>query len=81
MRIKNSRVLKKTSSELFKSVTTLARWKGKFDFDRENEKIILNTYQQVEHLIDLLNERYMRSDVTGEEYDAGTKKWVEPIAK
>lgn len=81
MRIKDSRVLRKTAMELYHRVTTLPRWKGKFDIDEENKKIILNTYEQVENLIDLLDERYTRSDVTDEEYDSGTgaKKWIAPI--
>lgn len=81
MRIKDSKVLRKTAMELYQRVTTLPRWKGKFDIDENNNKIILNTYEQVENLIDLLDERYTRSDVTDEEYDSGTgaKKWVAPI--
>lgn len=81
MRIKDSRALRKTAMELYHRVTTLPRWKGKFDIDEENKKIILNTYEQVESLIDLFDERYTRSDVTDEEYDSGTgaKKWVAPI--
>ena len=80
MRIKDSRVLRKTAMELYQRVTTLPRWQGKFDIDEENKKIILNTYEHVENLIDLLDERYTRSDVTDEEYDSGAeaKKWVAP---
>lgn len=78
MRIKDSKVLQKTSEELYEKVTTLPRWQGKFELDVENQKIVINTYQQVENLIDLLDERYTRSDVTGEEYDTGVKKWISP---
>ncbi|NCB42196.1 MAG: DUF4868 domain-containing protein [Clostridia bacterium] len=79
MRIKDSRVLKKSSEELLLSVTTLPRWKGKFEVDKTNKKIVLNTFGQVENLIDLLDERYTRSDVTNEEYDTGVKKWIAPV--
>lgn len=80
MRIKNSRVLQKPAEELLLGVHTLPRWKGKFEFDGNNEKIVLKTYKQVENLIDLLDERYTRSDVTGEEYDTSAKKWIEPVS-
>lgn len=79
MRIKNSKVINKTKEELYQRVTTLPRWRGKFDIDTENKQIILSTYTQVENLIDLLDERYTRSDVTDEEYDTGAKKWIAPM--
>lgn len=79
MRIKDSKVLNKSSEELYQSVTTLPRWSGKFEIDEANRKIVLNTYGQIENLIDLLDERYTRSDVTGEEYDTGAKKWIAPV--
>ena len=79
MRIKDSKVLLRTKDQLLESITTLPRWKGKFAVDMESKQIILEKYKQVENLIDLLDERFTRSDVTGEEYDTGSKKWVAPI--
>lgn len=79
MRIKDSKVLQKTSDELYERVTTVPRWQGVFNLDVENHKLVINTYQQVENLIDLLDERYTRSDITGEEYDTSAKKWIAPI--
>lgn len=81
MRIRNSKVLTMPATKLYQKVTTLPRWQGKFDIDVENQKIILNSYDQVENLIDLLDERYTRSDITDEEYDSGNgaKKWVPHI--
>lgn len=79
MRIKDSKVLQKTSEELYERVTTVPRWQGVFNLDEENHKIVINTYQQVENLIDLLDERYTCSDITGEEYDTSAKKWIAPI--
>lgn len=80
MRIKNSKVLKRTKEQLYESITTLPRWKGKFTIDAENKQIVLEKYEHVENLIDLLDERFTRSDVTGEEYDTDVKKWVAPVA-
>ncbi|MFR6566609.1 MAG: Kiwa anti-phage protein KwaB-like domain-containing protein, partial [Blautia wexlerae] len=50
----------------------LRDWKDKFEENQEG-LIVLNTYQQVEDLIDLLDERYTRSDVTNQEYDTDVK--------
>ncbi len=81
LRIKNSKVLNKSKEELYTKITTLPRWNGKFDLDEENHTIVLRNYGQVENLIDLLDERYTRSDVTDEEYDTSAKKWVEPAVQ
>lgn len=78
MRINSSKVLDKTSQELINSVESLPRWKGKFNI--QSNKIVLNTYKQVESLIDLLDEAYTRSDVTGQEYKTEVKKLAEPVA-
>ena len=81
LRIKNSKVLTKSKEELYLKITTLPRWSGKFDLDEETHTIVLRNYCQVENLIDLLDERYTRSDVTDEEYDTSAKKWVEPASQ
>lgn len=81
LRIKNSKVLTKSKEKLYIKITTLPRWSGKFDLDEETHTIVLRNYGQVENLIDLLDERYTRSDVTDEEYDTSTKKWVEPTSQ
>lgn len=78
MRISNSKVLDKTSQELINSVETLPRWKDKFNI--QDNKIILNTYKEVENLIDLLDEAYTRSDVTGHEYKTEVKQLADPVA-
>jgi len=78
LRIKNSKVLNKSKEELYLKITTLPRWRDKFDLDEGQQTIVLKNYGHVENLIDLLDERYTRSDVTDEEYDTSAKKWVEP---
>ena len=57
----------------------LPRWQGKFEIDETDHTIKLKNYGQVENLIDLLDERYTRSDVTDEEYDTRAKKWVAAV--
>lgn len=77
MRIANSKVLKMETSKLWKNIHKSSRWNGKIK--EENGKFVLETYAQVEYLIDLLDERYTRSDITGEEYDTEIKHLADPI--
>lgn len=77
MRITDSKVLKMEPDKLWNNIHRSARWNGKI---KEKEgKFILDTYEQVENLIDLLDERYTRSDITGEEYDTDVKKLAESV--
>lgn len=78
MRIADSKVLELTSEKLMEKVHTLDRWSDKFEED-EDGLIVLNTFQQVESLIDLLDERYTRSDVTDQEYDTDVKQIAVPV--
>lgn len=77
--VKNYKVLRMSKEELFTKITTLPRWQGKFEIDETDHTIKLKNYGQVENLIDLLDERYTRSDVTDEEYDTRAKKWVAAV--
>lgn len=79
LRIRESKVLKQPRDILFKRITTLPRWKGKFEIDTKNNTIFLKNEKHIENLIDLLDERYTRSDVTSEEYDTSAKKWIPQV--
>lgn len=79
MRIANSKVLDLSKEELMNKIHSLDRWKDKFEED-DNGAILLNTYPQVENLIDLLDERFTRSDVTEQEYDTDVKQIAEPVS-
>lgn len=76
MRIGDSRVLRLSQEQLIEKVNTLPRWQGKFTISNDNQ-IELNTYVDVENLIDLFDERFTRSDVTDTEYDTDVKTVVE----
>ena len=78
MRIADSKVLDITKEKLMEKVHTLERWRGVFEED-DNGVIVLNTFGQVENLIDLLDERYTRSDVTDQEYDTDVKQIAAPV--
>lgn len=73
MRIGSSRVLNLTQEQLIDKINSLVRWQGKFNVNQERNQITLNTYNEVETLIDLFDERYTRSDVTDTEYDTDVK--------
>lgn len=71
MRITDSKVLKMEPEKLWENIHKSNRWNGKI---REEEgKFVLNHYTDVEKLIDLLDERYTRSDITDIEYDTDVK--------
>lgn len=78
MRIGVSKVFGLTQEELINKINTLSRWQGKFNFNQDSNQIVLNTYSEVESLIDLFDERYTRSDVTDTEYDTDVKSVAGP---
>lgn len=78
MRIATSKVLTLPKEKLIEKVTTLDRWRNKFQINDENE-IVLNTFPDVENIIDLFDERYTRSDVTDTEYDTDVKSVAQPV--
>lgn len=79
MRIGSSRVFILTQEQLIDKINSLARWQGKFNFNQDTNQITLNTYGEVENLIDLFDERYTRSDVTDTEYDTDVKTVAQPV--
>ena len=79
MRIGSSKVFDLTQEQLMNKVNTLPRWQGKFNFNQDSHQIVLNTYKEVESLIDLFDERYTRSDVTDTEYDTDVKTVAQPM--
>ena len=77
MRIADSKVLKMPVDKMMENIHRSKRWNGMIP--EENGTFVLNTFAHVELLIDLLDERYTRSDITDEEYDTDVKKVAEPI--
>ena len=76
MRITNSRVLKMEPDKLWRNIHKSTRWNGKIR--EENGRFVLDHYSDVENLIDLLDERYTRSEITDTEYDTYVKQEAEP---
>lgn len=77
MRITDSKVLKMDPDKLWENIHKSSRWNGKIK--EENRQFVLESYVQVEDLIDLLDERYTRSDITDTEYDTDVKQVAEPV--
>lgn len=75
MRALDSPVLQMSSSDLFAKISTIDRWQGRFKPPVEG-KLSIDSFAEVESLIDLLDERYTVSEVTGQEYDTDVKKKV-----
>lgn len=71
MRIENSMVFGMSSSELEQKINSTERWKNVLHFI--DGKIEINTYKDVEFLIDLYDERYTKSIITDVEYDTDVK--------
>ena len=78
MRITDSKVLKMEPQKLWENIHRSKRWNG--SIREEDGKFVLDTYEQVEKLIDLLDERYTRSEITDEEYDTVVKQLAEPVS-
>lgn len=76
MRISDSAVLELSTQEIISRISTVERWRNSFQV--EADQIVLNSYSQVEALIDLLDERYTRSDITSREYDTDVKRLITP---
>lgn len=79
MRIGTSKVLSLSAKDLLTKIKTVDRWKGKFHVDETTNQIILDTYTEVEYLIDLFDERFTRSDITDTEYDTDVKTVAQPV--
>lgn len=79
MRIGKSPVLGLSKERLIEKINTVERWKGKFQIDDAGE-ITLNTFGDVENVIDLFDERYVKSEITDTEYDTEVKNVAEPMA-
>lgn len=74
MQIQQYPVIRMDKNSLFKKIKEVDRWKVVFTFD--NNKIVINNYKDVDHLIDLLVERFTKSEISGQEYDTDVKKAI-----
>ena len=81
MRLEASKVLSLSVAEVLNKIDTVDRWKNKFNIDRDSNQIVLDTYSDVENLIDLFDERFTRSEITNTEYDTDVKTIAQPVKR
>lgn len=79
VRITDSKVLQMTPAQLLDRIEKVDRWKGKFVLNEDKSAIDLQKYIHVERLIDLLDERFTKSEITDTEYDTDVKKEAGPV--
>ena len=72
MRVADSKVLQMQPEQLLERIGSSKRWKGKIP--QKDGKLILNEPEHVKYLIDLLDERYTKSEITDTEYDTEVKR-------
>ena len=78
LRISDSKVLLMPTAQLIMKINTVDRWKNTFVLNDTKDRIELLTYAHVESLIDLLDERYTKSEITETEYDTDVKQVAQP---
>ncbi|MDY2636832.1 MAG: DUF4868 domain-containing protein [Phascolarctobacterium sp.] len=74
MQIQQYPVIRMDKDSLFKKLKEVDRWKDVFTFN--DNKIVINNYKDVDNLIDLLVERFTKSEISGQEYDTDVKKAI-----
>ena len=72
MKIKSSPVLKMEPKVLIRNLETLPRYKDKLRI--QNEKIQITCKKDVEELLKILNDDYLKSELTNEDYESSNKK-------
>ena len=78
MRISSSPVFNMSLTDLISSIKQNERWNTLLNIG-QNNKIELNTFKDVEKLIDLFDERYTYSKISNTEYDTKVKRVVRNI--
>ena len=71
MKVKNSPVLNMDKDELISKIPLVTRYKNIIHI--ENGKIRANTKKDVDNLMKLLNDDYVKSELTDKEYDSVSK--------
>lgn len=71
MKIQNSPVLQMKKADLINKIPAISRYKGMIHI--ENGKIKTNTKKDIDNLMKLLNDDYVKSELTEQEYDSTSK--------
>lgn len=73
MKIKNSPVLQMNSNVLIERLRTHSRYKDKLKFNEDNTQIRIKTKKDVKELLKILNDDYLKSELTEQNYDSPSK--------
>lgn len=73
MKIKNSPVLRMERNILIERLRTLPRYKDKLKFTEDNTQIKIMTKKDVVELLKILNDDYLKSELTNQNYDSPSK--------
>ena len=71
MKIRNSPVLQMDKAKLIKGLQTIKRYKGRLKI--KNGKIQISSKKDVIELLKILNDDYLKSELTGQEYESSSK--------
>lgn len=77
MKVKNSPVMRMAKNVLAEKIKAHKRYSGMFTFDADNQ-IVIKSEKDVGKLLSMLNDDYLRSDLTDSEYDSPSKKMLPP---
>lgn len=77
MKVKNSPVMRMDKNVLAEKIKAHKRYSGMFTFDDDNQ-IIIKSEKDVSKLLAMLNDDYLRSDLTDSEYDSPSKIMLPP---
>lgn len=77
MKVKNSPVMRMNKDVLAQKIKAHKRYSSIFTFDANNQ-IIIKSEKDVGQLLSMLNDDYLRSDLTDSEYDSPSKKMLPP---
>lgn len=75
MKVTQFEVMRLSAEQLKEQIEKSKKWKNVFTFNDE-DKINLNTFKDVDNLIDLLTERFTSSPITGDIFDTKVKSLV-----
>ena len=73
MKIRTSPVLQMDKNTLMRRLRTIPRFKDKLKFNEDESQIKITTKKDVTELLKILNDDYLRSDLTDQNYDSPSK--------
>lgn len=79
MKIENSPVLSMKREELAEKLKTHPRYRNSFQFSGD-DRVILRSQKDAKEFLKMLNDDFVRSDLSGQEYDSPSKQLLAPLS-